>query len=95
MASTSLADHIISFTDALPPAVCEALIARFEASADQEPRQRDGGHSFVQLDITRCWPEESKMLMQLFLSYFARYGEAATRSRRTSTSWTTPRPGAS
>jgi prolyl 4-hydroxylase len=76
MAHASLADHVVSFPDALPPAVCEALIARFEASADQESRQRDAGHSFDQLDITRCWPDQSQLLMQLFVSYFARYREA-------------------
>ena len=76
MAHTSLADHVISFPDALPAAVCEALIGRFEASTDQEARQRDDGHSFVQLDISRHWPDQSKLLTQLFLSYFAQYKAA-------------------
>jgi prolyl 4-hydroxylase len=76
MAHASLADHVVSFPDALPAAVCEALIARFEASAEQETRKRDGGHSFVQLDVSRHWPDQAKLLMQLFLSYFARYRTA-------------------
>ena len=76
MADARLSDHILSFPDALPAAVCEALIARFEASPDQEPRLRDGGHSFVQLDISQHWPDQSQLLMQLFASYFARYRDA-------------------
>ena len=73
MANISLADHVMVFDDALPPARCEALIGRFESSAEQEPCAREHGHSFSQLDITRHWPDENAALIPVFLSCFKQY----------------------
>jgi prolyl 4-hydroxylase len=73
MANISLSDHIMEFVNALPPAYCAELIERFEASNEHEVCQRDGGHSFVQLDITRHWPDQNAILVPIFLSSFTRY----------------------
>jgi len=73
MSALSLADHVIVFDGALSQAHCQTLIDRFEASAEQEPCAREHGHSFVQLDITRHWPDEHNVLVPCFLSSFNRY----------------------
>jgi prolyl 4-hydroxylase len=77
LANTSLSDHIMVFAETLAPAYAQTLIDRFEASPDVETCQRDSGHSFLQLDITQHWPDENKILVPLFLSYFNRYQAAA------------------
>ena len=73
MANRSLSDHILVFADALSATHCQLLIDRFESSQHQEPCQRESGHSFVQLDVTQNWPDQNKVLRDLFLSYFNRY----------------------
>lgn len=73
MANTSLSDHVMVIADALAPARCAALIERFESSSDQEPCQRENGHSFVQLDITQHWPDENNALIPVFLDCFKQY----------------------
>jgi prolyl 4-hydroxylase len=76
MANTLLSDHIMAFADALSPEHCEALIDRFESSHEHEPCQRESGHSFSQLNITQKWPDENKILVPIFLSYFNKYQAA-------------------
>jgi len=66
-------DHIMVFAETLGAADCQRLIERFEASAELEPRQRENGYSFTQLDATKHWPEESEMLLSVFLKYFNVY----------------------
>jgi prolyl 4-hydroxylase len=73
MAAASLSDHVMIFDDALASAHCEALIARFESSPDQEACVREHGHSFTQLDITRHWSDENAILIPAFLSCFNKY----------------------
>ena len=73
LANQTLSDHVMVFDDTLTAAHCEALIARFEASADQEECRRDQCYSFAQLDITKNWPDEHKVLIPIFLNYFNKY----------------------
>jgi hypothetical protein len=73
MPNTSLSDHIMCFPDALSDAQCRTLIDRFESSQGHEETQRESGHSFVQLDITQHWPDQNKILMELFLAHFNKY----------------------
>jgi hypothetical protein len=73
LANQTLSDHVMVFENTLPAAHCEALIARFEASADQEECRRDQCYSFTQLNITKNWPDEHKVLIPIFLNYFNKY----------------------
>lgn len=73
MANKSLSDHIVVFADVLSAERCRALIDRFESSPHHEAAQRESGHSFIQLDITQNWPDENKILRDLFLAYFNQY----------------------
>jgi hypothetical protein len=73
MANRTLADHIMVFPNALAEDHCRMLIERFESSADQEICERESGHSFVQLNLTQNWPDQSKLLTHLFFDYFSRY----------------------
>jgi prolyl 4-hydroxylase len=76
MANTSLSDHVMAFADALSLEHCQTLIDRFESSQDHEPCQRESGHSFSQLNITQKWPDENKVLVPIFLSFFNKYQAA-------------------
>jgi len=77
IAHKSLAEHIMVFSDALPRAHCEELIARFESSPHQQVASRqNGGHSFVKIDVTQHWPEQHKALVQIFLTHFNRYQQS-------------------
>lgn len=80
MAITSLSDHVRIYDGALPSSHCQALIERFEASPHHEACQQDGGFSFTQLDVSEHWPDEHKLLVPIFLSYFNRY-QAAINAR--------------
>ncbi|MGA2881770.1 MAG: 2OG-Fe(II) oxygenase [Bryobacteraceae bacterium] len=80
MANTSLSDHIKVFTGTLSPEHCQTLIDRFEASPDREACQLQSGYSFSQLNVTQKWPDENKILVPIFLSYFNQY-QAALNAR--------------
>jgi prolyl 4-hydroxylase len=73
MPNTSLSDHVMVFDGALNPEHCLALIARFESTPEHAVSRLDDGYSFSQLDITDQWPDESKLLVPIFLSHFNRY----------------------
>jgi prolyl 4-hydroxylase len=80
MSNTRLCDHIMLFGGALPPEHCQTLIDRFETAPDREICQRESGHSFAQLDITKDWPDQHQILVPMFLSYFNKY-QAAVNAR--------------
>jgi prolyl 4-hydroxylase len=80
MPNTSLADHVMVFSGALSAEHCRALIGRFESLPDHEVCQFESGYSFSQLNITQKWPDENKILVPIFLSYFNRY-QAALNAR--------------
>lgn len=62
------------FDRVLPPQHCESLIQRFESSAaDLEICRIEAGYSFCQIDVTGQWPDQSQILLAVFLSYFNRY----------------------
>ncbi len=73
MTNNLLSDHIKVFSGTLPPEHCQTLINRFEASGEQEACQLASGYSFRQLNITQQWPDENKILVPVFLSYFNKY----------------------
>jgi len=72
----SLLDHIMVAERALPADHCARLIARFEADETIEACQREGGHSFTQLDVARAWPDEHARLLPVFVSQFQKYQQA-------------------
>ncbi|MGD0866613.1 MAG: 2OG-Fe(II) oxygenase [Rhizomicrobium sp.] len=80
MPNQTLTDHVMVFSDTLAPAHCLSLIDRFESSPDREPCQRDQCYSFTQLDITKNWPDEHRILVPIFLTYFNKY-QVATNAR--------------
>jgi prolyl 4-hydroxylase len=80
MPATSLADHIMVFEGALSGEHCQALIQRFESSADHQVCQAKAGYSFCQLNITEQWPDENQLLTPIFLAHFNRY-QAALNAR--------------
>ena len=73
MADRALSEYIMVSEDALSPAQCQSLVDRFEGSADHEACRREAGHSFTQVDVTRCWPDQHQMLVPIFLSCFNKY----------------------
>ena len=60
-ANFSLSDHIRLFDNALSPEHCRALIARFDDAQSHEDCHVESGHSFMQLDVTRDWPDEHQL----------------------------------
>jgi hypothetical protein len=70
---TSLLDYIMLGKGALSTEHCQRLIERFETSEAVEVCQRDGSHSFTQLEITTAWPDEHALLLPVFLEHFVRY----------------------
>ncbi len=80
MANRSLSDHIQVFTGALSPEHCQRLIDRFESVPDREDCRLQSGYSFCQVNVTQKWPDENKILVPVFLSYFNQY-QAAVNAR--------------
>lgn len=76
MANLSLADHVMVFDGALAAEHCQTLIDRFEASSEHEACQLESGYSFCQLNVTEKWPDQSGILVPIFLSYFNKYQAA-------------------
>jgi len=73
MPVASLSDYVTVFDDVLAVDQCAALIERFEASTDQELCQRDTGHSFTQINVTKCWPDQHDIIWPVFMSHFTEY----------------------
>ncbi len=73
MPGASLADHVMVFDGALSGEHCQALIHRFESTADHEVCQAKAGYSFCQLNITEKWPDENQLLAPVFLAHFNKY----------------------
>jgi 2-oxoglutarate-Fe(II)-dependent oxygenase superfamily protein len=73
MANTSLSDHVMVFSGALSPEHCRTLIERFESASDPETCQVAAGYSFSQINVTQKWPDQNKILVPVFLSYFNQY----------------------
>jgi hypothetical protein len=76
MPNHSLADHIMVFDGVLTAGRCQGLIHRFEPSCGHEASQREGGHSFFSIDVSRHWPDEHEALVPVFLSCFKQYQKA-------------------
>jgi hypothetical protein len=76
MLISPISNHVRVFENVLTPDHCKALIDRFEASPDQETYEREGGHSFVQVNVTRDWPDQNEVLLPIFMSWFNAYGVA-------------------
>ena len=53
-----LSDYVKAYDNTLSPGQCQALIDRFEAASDlHERKQAEGSYSFVQMSVSRHWPE--------------------------------------
>jgi hypothetical protein len=61
-----LADYVKVYDGTLPPAACEALIARFEAEAAlQERMQADRSYRFTEINVSRHWPEVEQQIFAI------------------------------
>jgi prolyl 4-hydroxylase len=74
--AATLADQVMVFAGALSPSHCDQLIDDFESAPALELCQRDGGHSFTQINVTKAWPEQHEILLPVFLAHFTRYQQA-------------------
>ena len=72
-----LTDYVKAYENTLSPEQCQALIDRFEASPELHDRKQvDGAYSFVQLSVTRHWPEVEKQIAQVMLTALQQYWKA-------------------
>ena len=56
---------------------CQALIERFEAApALHERKQAEGSYSFVQLSVSRHWPEVETQVARVMMTCLQQYWQA-------------------
>jgi hypothetical protein len=75
MAKTLLADYVKTYDGVLTADRCDKLIKLFEKSPHQTERRMDGLYSFVEIDVTRNWPDRHNELAPVFINSFNRYKE--------------------
>jgi prolyl 4-hydroxylase len=69
-----LAEYIKAFADVLTPSDCQALIDRFEAARERHEIKRiEDGYSFVQLDVTKAWPDIDARIEQMMNICYNQY----------------------
>jgi prolyl 4-hydroxylase len=72
-----LRDYVKVFDDTLPPAACEALIARFESSpAQHEATPSERAFRFTELNVSQHWPDVEQQTFAVMMTAFRRYWEA-------------------
>lgn len=72
-----LSDYVKAYEKTLSPAECEALIARFEAAPDlQERKAAERGYSFMQLSVTRHWPDVEAQVARIMMTCLKQYWQA-------------------
>ncbi len=69
-----LCDYVRVYEDTLPSAQCRALIERFEAAPDlQERTPADRAFRFVELNVSRHWPEVETQVFGAMMAHIQRY----------------------
>jgi hypothetical protein len=77
MAKTQLTDYIKVYEGAISPEQCDALIARFEASpAHQEIMHADDSYRFVQLSVSKHWPDAEAQIGHVVGTFLHKYHES-------------------
>ncbi len=72
-----LSDYIRAYEKTLSPEQCQTLIERFEASSSlHERKQAEGSYSFVQLSVSRHWPEVEAQIAQIMMNCLRHYWQA-------------------
>jgi hypothetical protein len=72
-----LSDYVQVYEDTLAPGQCQALIDRFEAAPTlQERTPAERAFRFVELNVSRHWPEVESHIFGVMMNYIQRYWEA-------------------
>ena len=72
----SLSDYVQVYDGVLTQGRCQALIERFEAEPQaQERTAADKAYRFVELNVSRHWPEVEQEIFALMMTAFRRYWE--------------------
>lgn len=72
-----LSDYVKVYEDTLAPEQCQALIDKFEAAADlHEHTPAERAFRFVELNVSRHWPDVEKQTFGIMMSHIRRYWEA-------------------
>lgn len=71
-----LSDYVKVYEDTLSPEQCQALIDRFEAApALHERTPAERAFKFVELNVSRHWPDVEKQIFGIMISCIHRYWE--------------------
>jgi hypothetical protein len=69
-----LSDYVKAYENTLSPQDCQDLIAKFEAAPDlHERKQAEHSYSFVQMSVTRHWPEVEKQVARIMMTCLQQY----------------------
>ena len=69
-----LSDYVKAYDGKLSPEQCQALIDRFEAAPElHERKQMDKAYSFVQLNVSRHWPDVEAQTARIFMTCLKQY----------------------
>jgi prolyl 4-hydroxylase len=72
----SLSDYVKVYERTLSPETCRALIERFEAEpALQERKQAERSYNFVEINVSRHWPEVEAQVHGILMACVQRYWE--------------------
>jgi prolyl 4-hydroxylase len=72
-----LSDYVKAYERALSPEQCQALIDKFEAdSALHQRKQAEGSYSYVQLSVSRHWPEVESQVARIMMTCIQQYWQA-------------------
>jgi prolyl 4-hydroxylase len=72
-----LSDYIKVYEKTLSPEHCQSLIARFENSPGQHDLlQQDDGYSFVQLNVSKYWPEVESQIGSIMTRCIHQYRQS-------------------
>lgn len=75
--ATLLSDYVKAYEKTLSPEQCQALIERFEAAANlHERKQAEAAYSFVQLSVTRHWPDVEAQVARVMMTCLQQYWQA-------------------
>lgn len=72
-----LSDYVKAYENTLSPEQCQALIARFEAASSlHERKQAEGSYSFVQMSVSRHWPDVEAQVARIMMTGLQQYWKA-------------------
>lgn len=72
-----LSDYVKTYDGRLSPEQCQALIDRFEAAPDlHEGKRAEDSYSFVQLSVSRHWPDVEAQTARIFLTCLQQYRQS-------------------